>query len=82
MKITFLNTEIEPKCKMREFLIYEQLNNGLIFTGEDAEEYVKLFYASIINALGYQPAVDDFLEFVEKNEDALVEFIKENFENN
>lgn len=82
MKITFHDKELELKCELREFMIYERLNNGHIFTGEDAEEYVKLFYSSIIRALGYQPPVDDFLEFIESNEDAFVEFLKENFNDN
>lgn len=79
MKIAYHEKELNLKCEMREFLIFEKLNNGHIFTGEDAEDFAKLFYASIISALGYQPPLDDFLEYLEKNEDAFVEFINENF---
>ena len=69
MKIAYHEKELNLKCELREFLIFEKLNNGHIF-------------ASIISALGYQPPLDDFLEYLEKNEDAFVDFIKENFENN
>lgn len=81
MKTTYHNKELTLKCDLREFLIFEKLTNGHVFVG-DTEDYIKLFYASIIQALGYQPPVDEFLEFLEQNEDAFVEFITENFNDN
>ena len=79
MKITYQNQELKLRCRMREFMVFEKLNNGTPFEGDDSEDYVKLFFSSIICALGYQPPLDDFLEFLKHNEDALVEFVKENF---
>jgi len=78
MQTTYKEKTISPTVKFREIIIFEHLT-GHAFAGDTAEEMLQLYYAAVIKALGYQPPVDEFLDWVEEKPEDFATFVKENF---
>ena len=76
MKLEIKGTEVEIKGKMRAYLIYEQLTNKA-FNPKTFTEMMLYFYSLILaNAKDIHLTFEEFMDYLDENEDKLSDFYK------
>lgn len=74
MKLTIKNTEVELKYTMRSLMIYERIANETFNPKGVTQILIYLYSTVLASAKNLEVTFDEFLEYVDDNQNILAEF--------